>query len=319
MRITAFILFFVGCSVLNAQHPSKNRKVTEKITVAKTKSSNPLTKEIELYLKPISGKVGVAIEFLPYSEFKDKYKKENLTVSIHGNDTFPTMSVAKLPLAIYTLMLVEGGKLSLDQEIKIDSADLSRKTYSPTIEGKTQPFTITLRQAIESSVGLSDNITTDKIIDAVGGPQAVTDFLRAMNFPKFLIRSRYKDMGINGKMSNACTPNEMNRILFEYYYGLLTKPEHSVWLYGLLKNTPTGPNRLKKYLPAETEVAHKTGSDYNEEQPEMVKTANDVGYIKLPQGNLMISVFVNSQESYYKCEEIIAEIARRAYIYYTEN
>ena len=314
------LLLFVGCfSVANAQRPSKKKNVTMTAVVPKVNPSNALTREIQNYLKSIQGPVGVSIEFLPFAEFRDQFKKENLTVNIHANDTFPTMSVAKFPLAIYALMLVEGGKLSLDQPIQIDSIDLSLNTYSPTIQGKTSPFSITLREAIESSVGLSDNVTTDKIIDVVGGPKAVTDFYRAMNFPKILLGTKYRNMTMATTSANACTPNEMNRLLFEFYYGLITKPEHTVWLYGIMKNSPTGQNRLKKYMPTGTEVAHKTGSNYDEDKPEMKKVANDVGYIKLKNGLMMISVFVYSQESYYKCEDIIATIANMAYGYYSET
>ena len=319
LRIIYTLIFFVGCfSVANAQRPSKKKNVSMTTVVPNVKPSNQLTREIQTYLKG-KLKIGVAIEFLPYSEYKDQYKKENLTVNIHGNDTFPTMSVAKFPLAIYALMLVEGGKLSLDQPILIDSTDLSLQTYSPTTKDKTAPFSITLREAIESSVGLSDNVTTDKILDVVGGPKAVTDFFRALNFPKILVGTKYRDMNKTGIYANLCTPNEMNRLLFEFYYGLITKPEHTIWLYGIMKNSPTGQNRLRKYLPKDIEVAHKTGSDYDDEMPEMVKTANDVGYIKMKQGLIMISVFVHSQESYYTCEDIIATIANKAYGYYSES
>jgi beta-lactamase class A len=314
------LILFVGCfSVAKAQRPSKKKNVTMTTVVPNLNPSNALTREIQNYLKPIEGQVGVSIEFLPFPEFRDQFKKENLTVNIHANDTFPTMSVAKFPLAIYALMLVEGGKLSLDQPILIDSIDLSLNTYSPTTQGKTSPFSITLREAIESSVGLSDNVTTDKIIDVVGGPKAVTDFYRAMNFPKILLGTKYRDMTMGTTTANACTPNEMNRLLFEFYYGLITKPEHTIWLYGIMKNSPTGQNRLKKYMPTGTEVAHKTGSNYDEDKPEMKKVANDVGYIKLKNGLMMISVFVYSQESYYKCEDIIASIANKAYAYYSET
>lgn len=314
------LILFVGCfSVANGQRPSKKKNVTMTAVVPKVNPSNALTREIQNYLKPIQGQVGVAIEFLPFAEFLDQFKKENLTVNIHANDTFPTMSVAKFPLAIYALMLVEGGKLSLDQPILIDSIDLSLNTYSPTTQGKTSPFSITLREAIESSLGLSDNVTTDKIIDVVGGPKAVTDFYRAMNFPKIMLGTKYRDMTMATTSANACTPNEMNRLLFEFYYGLITKPEHTIWLYGIMKNSPTGQNRLKKYMPTGTEVAHKTGSNYDEDKPEMKKVANDIGYIKLKNGLMMISVFVYSQESYYKCEDIIANIANMAYGYYSET
>src|SRR5690349_13686111 len=53
-------------------------------------------------------------------------------VSFHGDDHFPMQSVYKLPIAMAALELVDRGKLSLDQMVKVTKRDfVSAGQYSP--------------------------------------------------------------------------------------------------------------------------------------------------------------------------------------------
>jgi beta-lactamase class A len=292
----------------------------QKVNVLQKKNKKEiptLQQKLKAYLDSQPAKIGVALKFIPYNDSlafaqnpnQGKLKYE--TFDYHGNDSFLMMSVAKLPLAIYTLMLVEGGTLSLDTQIAIDSNDLARETHSPTVNGKTEPFKITLREAIDASVGLSDNITTDKIFDLVGGPQKVEDFLQNLGYKNMHVRSNYRTMTESTLGMNCSSPLAMNKLLFELYYGLLTKPEHTKYVYALMKNTPTGPMRIRKELPSTVEFAHKTGTYYNDT---VIKAINDVGIMKLKTGLVFLTVFVNdSKLTPAETEKILSTIGKRVY------
>lgn len=292
----------------------------QKVNVPQKKNKKEiptLQQKLKAYLDSQPAKIGVALKFIPYNDSlafaqnpnQGKLKYEE--IDYHGNDSFLMMSVAKLPLAIYTLMLVEGGTLSLDTQIAIDSNDLSRDTYSPIVNGKTEPFRITLKEAIDASVGLSDNIATDKIFDLVGGPQKVEEFVQYLGYENMHVRSNYRTMTESTLGMNCSSPLAMNKLLFELYYGLLTKPEHSKYLYGLMKNTPTGPMRIRKELPSNVEFAHKTGTYYNDT---VIKAINDVGIMKLKNGLVMLSVFVNdSKLTPTETEKILSTIGKMVY------
>ena len=209
------IALFFFCQVALGQKVNVPQK--------KNKKEIPtLQQKLKAYLDSQPAKIGVALKFIPYNDSlafaqnpnQGKLKYE--TFDYHGNDSFLMMSVAKLPLAIYTLMLVEGGTLSLDTQIAIDSNDLARETHSPTVNGKTEPFKITLREAIDASVGLSDNITTDKIFDLVGGPQKVEDFLQNLGYNNMHVRSNYHTMTESTLGMNCSSPLAMNKLLFEF-------------------------------------------------------------------------------------------------------
>jgi len=269
------------------------------------------------YLKKQPAKIGVALEFIPYNDslaYAQNPKQGELkpfTYSFNGNDSFVIMSVAKFPIAVFAMMQVERGILSLDMPIQIDSNDLNWDTHSPTVNGKEHPFTITLKEAIDASVGLSDNITTDKIIEAVGGVEKVEDFIKALGYSNMHVRSSYKKMTSTTLGKNSSSPLAMNKMLFEFYYGLLTKSEHSKYLYELMKTTPTGPKRIRGLLPASVEVAHKTGTYYNDEG---IVAINDVGFIKTPKGLVILTIFVNNSKlTPEETELVIAKIGEMIY------
>jgi beta-lactamase class A len=66
----------------------------------------------------------------------------------------------------------------------------------------------------------------------------------------------------------------------------------------------TGPNRLAGRMPAQTLVAHKTGT--------LGRTANDVGVIELPMNvKIVVAIFIKkSTASLETREQVIADIAR---------
>jgi beta-lactamase class A len=311
-RFCVFVL-----TLLCIQIGAFGQKVNVPQKKKKDLSVSVLHQKLNDYLKVQPAKVGVAMKFIPYNDSLAYAQNPNQgklkfdEYDFRGNDSFVAMSVAKLPLAIYTLMLVEGGKLSLDTLIHFDTNDLARETYSPTVNGKSEPFSITLREAIASSVGLSDNVTTDKIFDLVGGPEKVEEFIQYLGYKNMHVRSNYRTMTELTLGLNSSSPKAMNQLLFEFYYGLLTKPEHSKFLYELMENTPTGPMRIRNELPAEVKFAHKTGTYYNDT---IIKAINDVGIMKLKTGIVFLSIFINdSKLSSAETEKIMATIGRMIY------
>jgi beta-lactamase class A/beta-lactamase class A VEB len=85
-----------------------------------------------------------------------------------------------------------------------------------------------------------------------------------------------------------------------------------------MRDTETGPNRIKGQLPAQIVVAHKTGSSGVNKQGQTA-AVNDIGIVFLPGGrHFFISVFVtDSKESSETNEKIIADIAKAAWDYFS--
>jgi beta-lactamase class A len=87
-------------------------------------------------------------------------------------------------------------------------------------------------------------------------------------------------------------------------------------LLGLMRRATTGLRRLRGDLPAGTIVADKTGTG------EDGAATNDVGLITLPggKGHLAMAVLVSGSKLPAEAQEqIIAELAKTAYDFYTSR
>ncbi len=80
-----------------------------------------------------------------------------------------------------------------------------------------------------------------------------------------------------------------------------------------MKDSPTGPHRIKGQLPSGTVVMHKTGTAASDRG--VPNATNDVGLITLPDGRrLAIAVFVTDASADEATRDaVIARIAKAAY------
>jgi beta-lactamase class A len=80
-----------------------------------------------------------------------------------------------------------------------------------------------------------------------------------------------------------------------------------------MRETTTGPKRIKGLLPDETVVAHKTGTSSTVNG--VTAATNDVGLVTLPNGRHMaISVFVSDSGANNAVrEEVITKVAKAAW------
>src|ERR1044072_8418830 len=131
--------------------------------------------ELERRLKTISdgaqGTVGLAVVHI----------ESGKTVSINGNSQLPLYSVYKLPLAITVLKEVEEKRLQLDQKIHGTLADVVQGTPANAALWQ-KPVDYTIKQLLEFSSWRSDNTSSDKLVELVGGPLKVTERMRALGF-----------------------------------------------------------------------------------------------------------------------------------------
>jgi beta-lactamase class A len=110
---------------------------------------------------------------------------------------------------------------------------------------------------------------------------------------------------------DTSTPDGMTKLLEMIFRKNLLKTESAELLLDIMRRCRTGDARLKGLLPAETIVAHKTGT--------IGGTTNDVGIITLPDGagHVAIAVFVKaSDKDAAPRERAIAEIARAVHDYF---
>ncbi|HNU87314.1 MAG TPA: class A beta-lactamase, subclass A2 [Ferruginibacter sp.] len=242
--------------------------------------------------------------------------KDNL--SINGERHCPMQSVFKFHIALAVLRQVDKGKLSLDQKIDIRKQDLLPGLYSPLRDKYPDGASLAISEILGYTVSSSDNVGCDVLLKLLGGPQAVETYFAGNGFKDVSIKYNEEDQQGNWALQfkNFTTPVAANKVLASFYYNekkLLSKESHA-FIWKLMRETETGVNRLKGALPANTVVAHKTGSSGANKQG-LTAAVNDIGIIFLPNGqHFFISVFVtNSKENNETNEKIIADIAKAAW------
>jgi len=281
------------------------------------------------------GEVGVSARHL----------QTGLTVASSGGAQFPMASTFKIAVAGAVLARVDARKLSLDQLVAIDPA----MTAPSAGIAEVFPFpgiSLSVNNLIESMIVRSDNTATDVLVKLVGGPAAVTAWVKAQGVEGLRVDGDTSTLigrfygvptgqpvfpylekavaanpaletlsdGPNPSYDNdprdTSTPNAMVALLSRIADGRALSASSTKVLLGAMERCVTGRNRLQGMLPAGTVVQHKTGT--------LGGTVNDVGLVTLPdgRGQFAIAVFVKkSALSEDARAKAIAEVTRTIYDY----
>ena len=210
-------------------------------------------------------------------------------------------------------------------------------------------LSVSVLNLLEIMLLISDNTATDRLLDAVGGGEAVTNRMTALGVEGVRVDRPTIDLigdwlGIDHMPSAAgkrwddymelvedmpevdreaaaqafdkdprdtSTPRGMAVLLEQIWNRDALGDSSSALLIDIMERCETGLNRLKGNLPDGTVVAHKTGT--------IGRTTNDVGLITLPgdAGHVIVVAFVKESElDVPDRERAIADAARAAHDYF---
>jgi len=156
----------------------------------------------------------------------------------------------------------------------------------------------------------SDNTSSDKLLDLLGGSKALTERMQSLGFSGIAVRAPTKAMGSSGELPNEGTPEALAGLLASLERGELLEAPQRALLWDLMGRARTGERRIRAGLPPGTQVLDKTGTGGNG------TATNDVGVVTLPgsAGHLAIAVLIAASSLPPRAQEdLIAEIARTAF------
>src|ERR1044072_4757758 len=184
--------------------------------------------ELEQRLKTISdgaqGTVGLAVVHI----------ESGKTVSINGNSQLPLYSVYKLPLAITVLKEVEEKRLQLDQKIHGTLADVVQGTPANAALWQ-KPVDYTIKQLLEFSSWRSDNTSSDKLVELVGGPLKVTERMRALGFQNLDIHVSSGEFVKTRQNPNTGWADDLAKLLVQLHQGKILQPNGINLLRGFMQ------------------------------------------------------------------------------------
>ena len=241
------------------------------------------------------------------------------TLSVNGQLHLPMQSVFKFHIALAVLNEVDNGKFKLDQNIFIKKADLLPDTYSPLRDDfPNGNVNVPLSKIIDYTVAHSDNNGCDIQLRLIGGPAAVTQYMRKIGVKDINIVASEEGMhkAWNVQFGNWTTMNATTSLLKKFYQRKMLSQASYDFLWKTMLATSTGKDRLKGLLPTGTPVAHKTGT--SDKKDGITAAINDMGIVTLPNGkHFAISVFViNSKEDDATNARIIADISKLCWDYF---
>lgn len=250
------------------------------------------------------GRIGVAAWDLATGE----------QIMVLGNQLFPMASTSKIAVAAKYLEMVEQGRYTLTTEFPLLIPVRSKK-FSSAAAPVRNGNSMAAIDLIEIMITRSSNPATDALLKAVGGPQAVNDWMRRQGIADFSIdrdiATLVRDDGEYDPANwidprDSATPKAMVRLIAGLYRGEFLSDESRRVLLGAMSRTVTGKRRIVANMPDEARVSHKTGSLNN--------TSSDVGLIESPDGRAVaVAIYVTGQGSRRARETRIAAIARALY------
>jgi beta-lactamase class A len=269
-----------------------------------------LKKRLQEIASSVDGNVGIAMMDLATGD----------TVTVNDDFRYPMQSVYKFPLALAVLHEVDRHRLALDQKIHITKEDLLPDTWSPLAEKYPDGnVDVTLEEILLATVSLSDNNGCDILFRLLGGPQKVEKFIHGLGIHEMSVALTEEEMHLdwNAQFENWCRPSAMLELLNAFHRNGILSQQSYYFLMKAMKESPTGPRRIKGLLPEDVVVAHKTGTG-GKNKHGITGAVNDVGIVSLPnRRSFALAVFVaNTKLSEAHAEELIAKVSKMIYEYY---
>ncbi len=209
-----------------------------------------------------------------------------------GDERFLYCSTFKLFLAAATLQRVAAGAEQLDRAVPITAGDMiSHAPATRTAIGST----LTVEQLCQAMVELSDNPAANLLIRAFGGLEAWKAWYPTIGDTVTRVDRLEPQLNLEDGDKDTTTPLQAVANIAR----LFTVPDAAsplsadarALLEGWMKDSPTGPDRIKAGVPNGFQVAHKTGTSGRGH-------ANDIGLIWPVAGPPMsIAVYFDAPEA----------------------
>ncbi len=266
---------------------------------------------------------------------------------------FPLQSVFEVFLAAAALSEIDAGKLRLGEPVELTDEDLSPGDGAINTAWPRPPtgqrLTLPAVDLIALAVQRSDNTAADTLMQRVGGPAAVTAWLRAKGLNDVDI-SRYErqlQVEVAGmppfqpdwidrrawQSAHDATPPETREAATARYLadardtttlpstldflcrlalGQLLSAASTRLLLRLMTDSATGEARLRAGLPPDASLAHKTGTASTDLG--LTPATNDIGIVTLANGRRFAAAayLAGSTATEAVRERLIADAARLA-------
>jgi beta-lactamase class A len=215
--------------------------------------------------------------------------QSQLELAFNARERFAMCSTFKLMLVAAVLKSCEAGTRSLDDELPVRAEDMV--PYAPITSTHVAEGSMTVRDLCAAAVTVSDNAAANILLQQIGGPAGLTQFLREIGDQVTRLDRTEVELNTNlpGDPRDTTTPQamalSMEKVLVDEVLATQSRQQLMAWT----QQSTTGLSRLRAGVPADWKAGDKTGNGRN-------GAANDL-LIAWPPGRSAVIAAVYMSES----------------------
>jgi beta-lactamase class A len=288
---------------------NSNGKLIEAPLKAGAPRPGSLTDRVMAVTAPHKGKVSIAAKHLATGE----------VFLFNADEVMPTASLIKLPVMIEVYQQASSSRfgltdmLTLRDKDKVPGSGILSYHFS---DGAS----FSIRDAVRLMIAYSDNTATNMLLDKIG-IASTGKHMEKWGFPNTKINAKVylgKTTSIDPEATKkyglgSTTAREMVGILEKLHQGKFVSPDACKQMIEHLKNCQF-KDQIKRFLPPETVVAHKTGAVSG------IRTDAGIMYLKSGPVALCILTADNADKRWSPDNEgnvLWGRIAKEVYDYFS--
>ena len=179
---------------------------------------------------------------------------------VNADERFAMSSTFKTLACGALLEQVDEGQLALETEVSFEASELV--TYSPVTEQYAGHQPMTLFELCDATMTTSDNTAANLVLQALGGPEAITAFVRSMDDPVTRL-DRYEtelNEATPGDERDTTTPNAMLATLEKLVLGDVLSDESRQQLEAWMMGNAVADGLFRAAMPFDWIIADRTGA-----------------------------------------------------------
>lgn len=228
-----------------------------------------------------------------------KNLKSGETFEFNENKKFQSASLYKLWIMATAYQEIQNGRLKGNEELKntVEKINETMGIATESAEIKEGEIKMTVSSALERMITVSHNYAAILLSERLGYRKIAT----------FL-----KNQGLNNssyKTPPTTTASDIALFYEKLYKGELANSFYTQEMIDLLVRQQLN-DRIPKYLPEETRIAHKTG--------ELGSIKHDAGIIFTEKGDYIVVVLTETQNA-KKASEHIAKLSEKIYSFHQKK
>ncbi|MEO7062790.1 MAG: class A beta-lactamase [Dokdonella sp.] len=226
-------------------------------------------------------------------------------IARRGDERFLMCSTFKLLAVATVLAHIDRGAECLDRRIVFGKEAVL--AWAPVTSHHVGAPGMSIAELCQAAITVSDNTAANLLLDSLGGPAAVTQFVRSLGDPVTRLDRIEPELNVGAPndVRDTTTPNAMLESMRRVLLGHALSDVSRAVLIGWLRACTTGADKLRAGVPHDWSGGDKTGSGSKGE-------TNDVAILWPPQRkpSLVTAYYAGSRADAAGRSAVLADVGR---------